>query len=102
MIGRGAVANPALALMISGQRDAALPWSEMQQLLHRFWLSVEQNIDARHRNGRIKQWLHYLSLHYAQAQQQFDAIRRLTEPDEITRVLFSSLNTPDELHSIAI
>lgn len=90
MIGRGAVANPALALMISGQRDTALSWFEIQQLLHRFWLSVEQNIDARHRNGRIKQWLHYLTLHYAQAQQQFDAIRRLTNPDEIAQVLFSN------------
>jgi tRNA-dihydrouridine synthase C len=89
MIGRGAVANPALALMISGQRNTALSWLEMQQLLYRFWLSVEQNIDARNRSGRIKQWLHYLTRHYAQAGQQFDAIRRLTNPDEIARVLFS-------------
>lgn len=92
MIGRGAVANPALALMISGQRDTALSWFEMQQLLHRFWLSLEQNIDVRHRSGRIKQWLHYLTRHYAQAQQQFDAIRRLIEPDEITRVLFHEMS----------
>jgi tRNA-dihydrouridine synthase C len=89
MLGRGAVANPALALTISGQRDVALSWFEMRQLLLRFWLGVEQHIDARHRSGRIKQWLHYLSRHSAEAQQQFDAIRRLTNPDEITRALFS-------------
>ena len=89
MIGRGAVANPALALMIRGQRDGLLSWDEMQRLLHQFWLSIEQHIEARHRNGRIKQWLFYLTRHYAQAQQQFDAIRRLTKPEEINQVLFA-------------
>ena len=89
MVGRGAVANPALALMIRGQRDTLLSWPEMQQLLHHFWLSIEQHISARHRNGRIKQWLHYLTRHYAQAQQQFDSIRRLTDPAAINEALFA-------------
>jgi tRNA-dihydrouridine synthase C len=88
MIGRGAVANPALALMIGGLRASALSWPEMMQLLQRFWLNVEQHIDARHRNGRIKQWLHYLTRHYPQAQQQFDIIRRVTEPAAIAEILF--------------
>jgi tRNA-dihydrouridine synthase C len=90
MLGRGAVANPALALMISGQRDAMLSWAEMLQLMHRFWLSVEQHVDARHRSGRIKQWLHYLGINYAEAREQFDAIRRLTDADQIARMLFDT------------
>lgn len=90
MIGRGAVANPALALMIRGTRDSTLTWLEMQRLLHDFWRSVEQHVNVRYRNGRIKQWLRYLARDYAPAQQQFDAIRRLTNPDEITQALFSS------------
>jgi tRNA-dihydrouridine synthase C len=93
MIGRGAVANPALALMISGQREGALPWHEMLQLLHHFWINVGRHISARHRNGRIKQWLHYLTRYYPQAQQQFDRIRRLTEPEEIDRTLFADWAT---------
>ncbi len=89
MIGRGAVANPALALMIRGEREAPLSWQEMQQLLHHFWQSVERHISARNRNGRIKQWLHYLSRDYPQAQEQFDIIRRMIDPEEIERALFA-------------
>ncbi len=92
MIGRGAIANPALALMIAGQRDAALSWIEMQSLLQIFWHSVEQQISARHRAGRIKQWLHYLARQYPQAQQQFDCIRRLTDPADINAALFPVRN----------
>jgi tRNA-dihydrouridine synthase C len=89
MIGRGAIANPALALLIRGERNATLSWVEMQQLLQTFWHSVERHVNTRYRNGRIKQWLRYLARDYAQAQQQFDCIRRLTHPEEITQALFS-------------
>lgn len=89
MVGRGAIANPALASMIRGERDSPLSWLEMQRLLHHFWRSVERHISARNRNGRIKQWLHYLSRDYAPAQEQFDMIRRMTDPDEISRALFA-------------
>lgn len=89
MVGRGAIANPALALMIRGQRDTPLSWLEMQQLLLHFWRNVERHISARNRNGRIKQWLHYLSRDYAPAQEQFDLIRRMTDPGEIDRALFA-------------
>lgn len=88
MVGRGAVANPALALMIRNQCKAPLSWPEMQQLLHHFWRNVERHISARNRNGRIKQWLNYLSRDYPQAEQQFNIIRRMIDPDEIDRALF--------------
>ncbi len=90
MIGRGAVANPALALMIRGELEGALPWAEMHRLLQHFWNCVELKVSARYRNGRIKQWLHYLSRDYAEAQQQFNLIRRMTMPEEINEALFSS------------
>ena len=89
MIGRGAVANPALALMIRGEFERALPWAEMHRLLLHFWNCVELKVSARYRNGRIKQWLHYLSRDYAEAQQHFDLIRRMTTPEEINDALFS-------------
>ena len=90
VIGRGAVANPALALMIRGELEGALPWAEMHRLLQHFWNCVELKVSARYRNGRIKQWLHYLSRDYAEAQQQFNLIRRMTMPEEINEALFSS------------
>jgi tRNA-dihydrouridine synthase C len=92
MLGRGAVANPALALMIRGEFAVELSWLEIEKLLYQFWLTLELQVPERHRHGRIKQWLHYLSRNYPQAQLGFDAIRRLVDPDEIKRILFSELN----------
>lgn len=89
MVGRGAVANPALPLLIRSALDTPLPWPEMQQLLQHYWQTVEYYISARHRNGRIKQWLLYLSRTYPQAQDQFERIRRVIDPDEIRRLLFA-------------
>jgi tRNA-dihydrouridine synthase C len=89
MIGRGAVANPALAAMIRGRRETLLAWSEMRELLHHHWLIVGQYIQPRHRGGRIKQWLFYLTRHYPEAQREFDIIRRMTTPEEITDALFA-------------
>jgi tRNA-dihydrouridine synthase C len=91
MLGRGAVANPALAAAIRGRRETLLPWGEMRGLLHHYWLVVGQHIQPRHCGGRIKQWLHYLTRHYPEAQQQFDTIRRLNEPAELEAALFGAV-----------
>lgn len=87
MLGRGAVANPALALMIRSGRER-LSWPELLHLLQHYWQTVAQHVSARNRDGRIKQWLHYLAREYPQAQQQFDDIKRLTDPDAIEQHLF--------------
>ena len=92
MIGRGAVANPALALMIRGTRDSSLAWQEMHRLLLDFWRDVEQHVNVRYRNGRLKQWLRYLARDYPPAQQQFDTIRRMEDPEEITQMLFRGVD----------
>jgi tRNA-dihydrouridine synthase C len=88
MLGRGAVADPALAALIRGRLDAPLPWAQIRQLLQHYWLVVGERLQPRHCGGRIKQWLHYLTRHYPEAQKQFDAIRRLNEPADIERELF--------------
>jgi tRNA-dihydrouridine synthase C len=89
MLGRGAVANPTLALMIRDPDAAPLPWTDIERLLHHYWLVIGQRIQPRHQGGRIKQWLLYLARHYAEAQQQFDTIRRLNLPADIERALFA-------------
>jgi tRNA-dihydrouridine synthase C len=93
MLGRGAVADPALAALIRGRLDAPLPWTEIQRLLRHYWEVVGVRIQPRHRGGRIKQWLHYLKRHYPEAHQEFDAIRRLNEPDDIEHTLFGAACT---------
>ena len=88
MLGRGAVANPALALMIRGERDAGFSWPEMWPMLRQFWAAIELHVPARFRHGRLKQWLLHLGRHYPEAEEQFDRIRRLVRPEEVGRVLF--------------
>ena len=88
MLGRGAVANPALALMIRGDRDAGFSWPEMWPMLRQFWAAIELHVPARFRHGRLKQWLLHLGRHYPEAREQFDRIRRLVRPEDIGRVLF--------------
>ena len=92
MIGRGAVANPALALMIRGECGNPLAWPDVVVLLHHYWITVSRHISERHRNGRIKQWLLYLSRTYPQAQTLFDDIRRVIAPAEIEQRVFAQLS----------
>lgn len=88
MLGRGAVANPALALMIRGDRDARFAWPEMRAMLRQFWAALALHMPERHRHGRMKQWLLHLARHYPEAQDQFGLIRRLVRPEDIGGVLF--------------
>jgi tRNA-dihydrouridine synthase C len=89
MLGRGAVANPALALMIRGDREAGFSWPEMHDMLRQFWVAIEATLPERHRHGRLKQWLLHLARHYPEAQAQFQSIRRLVRPAEITQSAFA-------------
>jgi tRNA-dihydrouridine synthase C len=92
MIGRGMVSDPGLGLAIqahdalgaaSSGQDRAAPWPTLMPLMLQFWHRVGLHVAARHRAGRLKQWLNYLRRSYPEAQQAFDAIRLLHEPAKI-------------------
>lgn len=89
MLGRGAVANPALALMIRGERDAGFTWPEVREMLRHFWADVERQMPERYRHGRLKQWLLHLGRHYPEALEQFGRIRRLVRAEDLGRALFA-------------
>ena len=101
MLGRGMVRRPGLALAIrradrpdgvpvdpmasySDAAEAALPWRRVLPLLADFWRDVCGRVERRHRAGRLKQWLNYLRVAYPEAQQVFDALRAVNDPDAIT------------------
>lgn len=100
MLGRGMVRRPGLALAIRQAGDinrdageptasysdtavAALPWQRVVPLLADFWRDVSGRVERRHRAGRLKQWLNYLRVAYPEAQQAFDALRTVNDPDAI-------------------
>ena len=90
MLGRGMVADPGLALAIRGQ-GGRLPWVELLPLMQEFWQLVASRVEARHRAGRLKQWLNYLRKVYPEAQAAYDALRTVTDPRVLGERLFSSL-----------
>lgn len=97
MIGRGLVRSPGLGLAIAqGARDdsaatAALPWPALLPLLADFWAEVRGRVERRHQAGRLKQWLNYLRIAYPEAQQAFDALRAVNDPDALSAWLLLSI-----------
>lgn len=89
MIGRGAVANPALALMIRGVKNENLSWDEVKRILYRYWQSLEADMEVKSRAGRIKQWLHYLTRQYPEAERDFEIVKRLTNKEDFKKYLES-------------
>jgi tRNA-dihydrouridine synthase C len=76
MIGRGLVSDPGLALAIAhADSGVVVPWSVIQGLMPGFWQNVCSRVAARHRAGRLKQWLNYLRRTYPEAQAAFDQLR---------------------------
>ena len=86
MLGRGAVADPGLALAIkaSGQSMAVcaggLSWSELLPFLADFWWLVCGRIDAHARAGRLKQWLNFLRRRFPEAEAAYQALKTVNDP----------------------
>ena len=86
MLGRGMVSDPGLALAIvaeaRGQR-AEFGWAELQPLLAAFWTLVCGHIEPRARAGRLKQWLNYLRRRHPQADEAYQAVRTINDPQRV-------------------
>jgi len=92
MLGRGMVANPALARAILAV-DAAHPespvltWPVLFDLIEEFWLLVVKHLDRGQQTGRLKQWLNLLRRVYPEAQEAFMAVRTFHEPADVVNWL---------------
>lgn len=87
MLGRGMVANPALARMIKEGEASSLSWDELVPLLQAFWVLVCQRTLPKYRCGRMKQWLNYLRQTWPQAEAAFVMLRTVNDPEELGRRL---------------
>ncbi len=99
MLGRGIVANPGLGWAIKAhdaEGDTALPtitWDDLSPHLETFWQIVSGHVSARHRAGRLKQWLNFLRRHFPEAQVAYEALRTQNDPARVTEFLRSSRHT---------
>ena len=77
MLGRGLVGDPGLALALRG--GAQPTWSALLPLLRLYGRLITPRVAARHRGGRIKQWLNMLRRRHAGAQAAYEAVRELND-----------------------
>lgn len=101
MVGRGMVTDPGLALAMA-RHDAAgviakpgqaVPWAQVLQVLAQvWWPRMCTHVEARHRAGRLKQWLNYLRKAYPQGQAAFDEVRLLRDARELQAWLDGQLS----------
>jgi tRNA-dihydrouridine synthase C len=86
MLGRGLVANPGLALALRGGVEPS--WPELLKGLARYAELIAPRVAARHRGGRLKQWLNMLRRAHPAAQQAYEQVRVLSDAELIERRLF--------------
>jgi tRNA-dihydrouridine synthase C len=92
MLGRGMVADPGLARVIRGEAEP--DWATLLNLIHQFWSRLAHRVEARHRAGRLKQWLNLLRRRHPEAEVAFQAVRTVSDPKAVSQLLFAGVATP--------
>ena len=85
MIGRGAVVDPGLALAIKAdmaddESFNPVAWPSLLPLIADFWHIVCTRLDQRSRAGRLKQWLNFLRRRFPEAEDAYQALKRVNDP----------------------
>ena len=86
MIGRGAVRQPDLAMMIRNQQEPQ-HWTQIRVLIDVFWLDLSRTLSPKDCLGRLKQWLNYLRQRHPEANQLFQQIRLEKDAAVVDRLL---------------
>jgi tRNA-dihydrouridine synthase C len=94
MIGRGLMRQPDLARQIkadlAGEDYSPMNWADIALILHQFHRDTAHLYPIKFLGNRLKQWLAYLRLHYPEANDFFDIVKRLRLSDDFERA-FSDL-----------
>lgn len=91
MLGRGLLSCPDLASQIKqychGQKYQKMQWQDLSFHLEKFFVRTTELYETKYTGNRLKQWLHYLSRQYPQAQTLFQTIKRSRKADEILKAI---------------
>jgi tRNA-dihydrouridine synthase C len=68
-----------------------VPWDVLVPLIHDFWQRMCARVEPRHRAGRLKQWLNLLRRRYPEAQEAYDALRRVNDPAALAAAMFGTI-----------
>jgi tRNA-dihydrouridine synthase C len=75
MIGRGLVAVPDLGLQIKDPKHTPMTWQESLALMKVLAESLP-HLQDKQLTSRMKQWLHYFSMHSSEIAQVFEVVKR--------------------------
>ncbi|MBV2235047.1 MAG: tRNA-dihydrouridine synthase [Sterolibacterium sp.] len=100
MLGRGAVADPFLALRIRGEMNetpSPTDWQALLPHIRNYWRQLQEHGQATRAPGRIKLLLGYWSRTWPEAAALHTAIRRINDPLTIANLLeaMQDLAQPD-------
>ncbi len=108
MLGRGAVADPLLALRIRKAIDTGCQkeplnndWCSVLELIGLFWCRVSEKLPPQHTPGRLKQWLGLMRRSYPEAETLYAALREKRQGSEITPILVAHGVVVDMLQNAA-
>ena len=83
MLGRGAVADPGLALAVRASEAnhpaALVTWDQMIPLIRSFWQLVCDRLEPKQQAGRLKQWLNLMRRRFPQAEDAYQTIKVLND-----------------------
>lgn len=96
MLGRGALADPWLAVRIrhwqaTGERLADTSWQSRAAILAKFAALQRSTLRDRVVTSLVKQWLGQMRIRHAESARRFQALKRLTDLD----ALLAGLRAPD-------
>ncbi|MDP2698895.1 tRNA-dihydrouridine synthase [Thalassospira sp.] len=98
MLGRGAIATPDLARKIKdrtgGPAWKTWQWPDILQLMVTYLDLMVDTDNDEHKAGRIKQWMALLRRGYAEADDFFALIRRITDANMLRQILSDAAQHP--------
>ena len=86
MIGRGLVATPDLGRIIKEPNYTPMTWQQHLALLEVLTNQLPQLTDKQ-LTDRLKQWLHYFSMHSQDIKRVFDQIKRVKDKQEFFHLI---------------
>lgn len=91
MLGRGMLANPALALLIKQPKLCQPDWSQVVQWILKSSTSIIENTNPNYFPARTKQWFKFLKLQYPEAEHNFKQLSRLNSSKSVIDFLESQV-----------
>jgi len=86
MLGRGALSLPNIGNVIK-HNETPMGWQQLKNLLITYSELELVGDNSFYFSSRLKQWLRYLKLEYAEAEELFQSIKTLKDKTEILRLI---------------